>query len=132
MTDTDLRTDAPAADANARRTLVIASLATLATFLDTTILYVAFPDIGRTFGSASAADLSWVLNAYTIVFAAVLIPAGKFADRFGHRRAMSLEGIRTALDVKRVIVADDGAIFQLTNRRATACEVPPPAPSRRR
>lgn len=87
MTDTDLRTDAPAADANARRTLVIASLATLATFLDTTILYVAFPDIGRTFGSASAADLSWVLNAYTIVFAAVLIPAGKFADRFGHRRA---------------------------------------------
>lgn len=52
--------------------------------------------------------------------------------RFGHRRAMNLEGIRAALDVKRVIVADDGAIFQLTNRRATACEVPPPAPSRRR
>mgnify|MGYP003136387890 CR=1 FL=1 len=73
--------------AAARSTLVIASLATLATFLDTTILYVAFPDIGRTFGEASAAELSWVLNAYTIVFAAVLIPAGKFADRFGHRRA---------------------------------------------
>jgi EmrB/QacA subfamily drug resistance transporter len=71
----------------ARVTLVIASLATLATFLDTTILYVAFPDIGKTFDDASAAELSWVLNAYTIVFAAVLIPAGKLADRFGHRRA---------------------------------------------
>jgi EmrB/QacA subfamily drug resistance transporter len=71
----------------ARSTLVIASLATLATFLDTTILYVAFPDIGRTFSGTSPAELSWVLNAYTIVFAALLIPAGKIADRIGHRRA---------------------------------------------
>lgn len=74
-------------EAAARTTLVIASLATLATFLDTTILYVAFPDIGRTFGDANPAELSWVLNAYTIVFAAMLIPAGKLADRLGHRRA---------------------------------------------
>lgn len=72
---------------DARSTLVIASLATLATFLDTTILFVAFPDIGRTFSDTSPTDLSWVLNAYTIVFAALLIPAGKFADRIGHRRA---------------------------------------------
>jgi EmrB/QacA subfamily drug resistance transporter len=71
----------------ARATLVIASLATLATFLDTTVLYVAFPDIGRTFDGTSPAQLSWVLNAYTIVFAALLIPAGKIADRVGHRRA---------------------------------------------
>lgn len=71
----------------ARATLLVASLATLATFLDTTILYVAFPDIGRTFGDAGAAQLSWVLNAYTIAFAALIIPAGKFADRVGHRRA---------------------------------------------
>lgn len=70
-----------------RQTLLIASLASLATFLDTTILYVAFPDIGRTFDDAAPADLSWVLNAYTIVFAALLIPVGKLADRLGHRRA---------------------------------------------
>ncbi len=68
-------------------TLAVASLATLATFLDTTILFVAFPDISSTFTSASPATLSWVLNAYTIVFAALLIPAGKIADRVGHRRA---------------------------------------------
>ena len=71
---------------HSRRTLTIASLATLATFLDTTILYVAFPDITKTFSDASAAQLSWVLNAYTIVFAALLIPAGKIADRVGHRK----------------------------------------------
>jgi EmrB/QacA subfamily drug resistance transporter len=72
--------------AHSRRTLTIASLATLATFLDTTILYVAFPDITATFSDTSASQLSWVLNAYTIVFAAMLIPAGKLADRVGHRR----------------------------------------------
>ena len=71
---------------HSRRTLTIASLATLATFLDTTILYVAFPDISATFSDTSASELSWVLNAYTIVFAALLIPAGKLADRIGHRR----------------------------------------------
>ena len=71
---------------HSRRTLTIASLATLATFLDTTILYVAFPDISATFADTSASQLSWVLNAYTIVFAALLIPAGKAADRVGHRR----------------------------------------------
>lgn len=74
-------------DPTARRTLTIASLATLATFLDTTILYVAFPDISATFVGTDAAELSWVLNAYTIVFAALLIPAGKVADRVGHRKA---------------------------------------------
>jgi EmrB/QacA subfamily drug resistance transporter len=72
--------------AHSRRTLTIASLATLATFLDTTILYVAFPDISDTFSDAGASQLAWVLNAYTIVFAALLIPAGKVADRVGHRR----------------------------------------------
>ena len=74
-------------DTTARRTLTIASLATLATFLDTTVLYVAFPDISATFSGTDAAELSWVLNAYTIVFAALLIPAGKVADRVGHRKA---------------------------------------------
>lgn len=75
---------------HSRRTLTIASLATLATFLDTTILFVAFPAVGDSFSDAGAAELSWVLNAYTIVFAALLIPAGKLADRLGHRRVFLL------------------------------------------
>lgn len=70
-----------------RLTLSIAALAALATYLDTTILFVAFPDITATFGNSSASTLSWVLNAYTIAFAALLVPAGKLADRLGHRLA---------------------------------------------
>jgi MFS family permease len=70
-----------------RLTLSITALAALATYLDTTILFVAFPDITAGFGDSSASTLSWVLNAYTIVFAALLVPAGKFADRLGHRLA---------------------------------------------
>lgn len=68
-------------------TLGIAALAALATYLDTTILFVAFPDITATFGDSSTSTLSWVLNAYTIAFAALLVPAGKLADRLGHRLA---------------------------------------------
>src|SRR4051794_41717025 len=45
------------------------SLAVFAVFLDTTILFVAFPSISAEFSSASPSSLSWVLNAYTIVFA---------------------------------------------------------------
>ena len=90
MTTTESLASHDDTDPRSRLTLAIASLATLATFLDTTILYVAFPDISATFEAASPSTLSWVLNAYTIVFAALLIPAGKIADRVGHRRAFLL------------------------------------------
>lgn len=74
------------AERHARRTLAIASLAVLATFLDTTVLFVAFGDIARTFHDVSPAELSWVLNGYTVAVAALLVPAGKVADRVGHKR----------------------------------------------
>ena len=64
-----------------RGTLFISSLAVFAVFLDTTALFVAFPDITRSFPDVAASQLSWVLNGYTIVFAALLIPSGKLADR---------------------------------------------------
>jgi len=54
-------------------------------FLDTTIGFVTFQGIGRTFPT-SPSTLSWVLNAYTLVFGALLIPAGRLADRIGRRR----------------------------------------------
>ncbi len=72
---------------HARRTLLVAAMAVLAIFLDTTVLFVAYPDIEASFPEVSAAQLSWVLNAYTIAVAALLVPAGKLADRLGHRRA---------------------------------------------
>jgi len=54
-------------------------------FLDTTIVNVAFETISRSFGT-TAGHLSWVLNAYSLVFAAVLIPSGRLADRYGRKR----------------------------------------------
>src|SRR5439155_25542294 len=42
--------------------------------------------IQRDFGGADLSKLSWVLTAYAIVFAALLIPAGRWADRAGRKR----------------------------------------------
>lgn len=66
--------------------LAIAAVAVFVVFLDTTALYVAYPDIRASFPEVSGAQLSWVLNAYTIAFAALLIPAGRLADRYGRKR----------------------------------------------
>ena len=66
--------------------LAVTTLSVFAVFLDTTILFVAFPDLVRSFPDVSRGSLSWVLNAYTIVFAAALVPAGRIADRVGRRR----------------------------------------------
>lgn len=77
-------TNAPPLRATA--TLAVAALAALATYLDSTILFVAFPDIAATFDGATPSMLSWVITAYTISFAALVVPAGKLADRLGHRR----------------------------------------------
>ena len=55
--------------------------------LDLFIVNVAIPSIGRSFGGAGLANLSWVLNAYAIVFASLLVPAGRAADLIGRRTA---------------------------------------------
>jgi EmrB/QacA subfamily drug resistance transporter len=64
----------------------VASIATFLVSLDTTMLFAAFDPLRRAFPEASTADLSWVLNAYTVVYAAMLIPAGGLADTHGRKR----------------------------------------------
>lgn len=66
--------------------LLIASLAAFMAFLDTTIVNIAFPALERAFRGESTSSVSWVLNAYNIVFAALLIPAGQLADRYDRRK----------------------------------------------
>ncbi len=66
--------------------LIVASFGALLAFLDATIVNVAFPSIRVSFPGTSIETLSWVLNAYNIVFAALLVAAGRFADLFGRRR----------------------------------------------
>src|SRR3954465_8103581 len=55
--------------------------------LDLFIVNIAFPDLQRDFGGTSLATLSWVLSAYALGFAALLVPAGRWADRMGRKRA---------------------------------------------
>src|SRR5947208_10394376 len=76
---------------NRRVTAVVGvlSLAVFMSSLDLFIVNLAFPYISRDYPGTSLSSLSWVLNAYTIVFAAVLVPAGRWADRIGRRRLFS-------------------------------------------
>ena len=64
----------------------IASIAVFLVSLDSTMLFAAFGALREGFPTASAADMSWVLNAYTVVFAAMLIPSGGLADTHGRKR----------------------------------------------
>jgi EmrB/QacA subfamily drug resistance transporter len=58
--------------------------------LDVFIVNIAFPQIHSDFPATSLGSLSWILSAYTIVFAAFLIAAGRWADAVGRKRAFLL------------------------------------------
>jgi EmrB/QacA subfamily drug resistance transporter len=78
-----------AAGPDARRVTAVVGVLALAVFmssLDLFIVNLAFPYISKQYPGTSLSSLSWVLNAYTIVFAAVLVPAGRWADRIGRRK----------------------------------------------
>jgi EmrB/QacA subfamily drug resistance transporter len=69
------------------RVAAIVSVGVFVASLDLFIVNIAFPDIERDFHGTTLASLSWILNAYAIVFAALLVPAGRWADRTGRKRA---------------------------------------------
>jgi EmrB/QacA subfamily drug resistance transporter len=66
--------------------LAVASASSFLVYLDATIVNVAFPDVRASFAGTSLAGLSWILSAYGIVFAALLVPGGRYADVVGGRR----------------------------------------------
>ena len=67
--------------------LVVSSLSLLMVGLDATAVNVALPGIGRDLG-AGVTGLQWTADAYTLVVAALLLPAGSLADRVGRRRTL--------------------------------------------
>jgi EmrB/QacA subfamily drug resistance transporter len=69
-----------------RTVLAIASLGASVAFVDATIVNIAFPNIAHSFRGTPISSLSWILNAYNIVFAAFLVAAGRIADLLGRRR----------------------------------------------
>ena len=85
--------EAGAAGGYPRRWLAAAAMmaAVLMDMIDVTIVNVALPTIRHDLG-ASAAELEWVVSAYMLAFAAVLITAGSLGDLFGRKR-LFLAGI---------------------------------------
>ena len=87
--------------------LATLSLAAFMASLDLFIVNVAFPDISRDFGGASLADLSWVLNGYAVLYAALLVPLGRLADRYG-RLAGFLAGLALFTGASAACAASQG------------------------
>lgn len=74
---------------NPRATLLVATLSFALITLDTFMVNVALPHI-RVDLESGVGGMLWVVNGYTIMFAALMLPAGVLADRLGASRAFSI------------------------------------------
>lgn len=85
-------------DSNNRQWMVLVAscLGIFLVGLDVTIINLALPNIQRDF-EVSLVELSWVINAYTLTFAALVIVGGKLGDLFGRRRILVLGAIVFAM-----------------------------------
>src|SRR6478752_9680840 len=86
-------------------TLLVLCISLIVITLDNTILNVALPTLSRSTGQgglgATASQLQWTVDAYTLVFAGLLLTAGSLGDRFGRYRfltiGLAIFGIGSAL-----------------------------------
>src|SRR4051812_41333804 len=119
MTATTLA--APASSAGSRTddrrwlTLVVLCVSLLIIVIDNTIVNVTLPSLVRQLG-ASVSQLQWVVDAYTVVFAGLLLLAGTLGDRFGRRRALT--GGLAVFAVASSAAALAGGVGQLVTARA--------------
>ncbi|HEV3225392.1 MAG TPA: DHA2 family efflux MFS transporter permease subunit [Acidimicrobiales bacterium] len=75
-------------------TLLVLCLSLMVIGIDNTILNVALPTLSKPVAAgglgASASQLQWIVDAYTLVFAGLLLTAGSLGDRFGRYRGLTL------------------------------------------
>src|SRR5438552_2180577 len=75
-------------------TLLVLCLSLMVIGLDNTVLNVAIPTLAKPVASgglnAAGSELQWIVDAYTIVFAGLLLTAGSLGDRFGRYRCLAL------------------------------------------
>ena len=69
-------------------TLGVLCLSLIVISVDNTILNVALPSIVQDLG-ARGSELQWIIDAYTIVFAGLLLTAGSLGDRLGRKKALT-------------------------------------------
>src|SRR5215470_1370989 len=76
--------------------------------LDATVVNVALPTIGQEL-HATVAELQWIVNAYTLTLAGLILLGGSLGDRYGRRRVFVLGviwfAVATAVDVQMLIAA---------------------------
>ena len=72
-----------------RLTVAVACIGTFVTILDSTAVSVALPTIGHRLGG-DISGLQWVVDAYVLIFAALMLTAGAISDRIGASRAFGL------------------------------------------
>jgi EmrB/QacA subfamily drug resistance transporter len=118
-------------------TLGAVSVATFMLLLDITVVNTALPAIQRDLG-ASFTDLQWVIDAYTLSLAALVLTAGSLADRLGRRRVFAvglavfsiasflaaLSPDPTFLNVARAVQGIGGAIMFAVSLALVAQEFP--------
>ena len=92
------------------------SLAAFMASLDVFIVNVAFDSIGADFAGSTLSQLSWVLTVYAILYAALLVPAGRLADRFGRKQGF-LVGL-SLFTLASAACAAAGGIWWLVGFRA--------------
>ncbi len=105
---------APASRRNAW-TLLAVALATFMTYLDNNIVNVAIPDIQHKLGLTTA-GIEWVVSAYILTFAGLLLVGGRLADAYGRRR-LFLIGL-TVFTVASLAAGLSGNIEALVASRA--------------
>jgi EmrB/QacA subfamily drug resistance transporter len=103
---------AQAVSSRAGITLLLTSAATFMAFLDTTVVNVAFPALHTSFPHDSLTNLTWVVTSYGVLFAALLTPAGRFADVLG-RRVMFIASLAifTAASLACALAPDVGFLI---------------------
>ncbi|HEX5587555.1 MAG TPA: DHA2 family efflux MFS transporter permease subunit [Acidimicrobiia bacterium] len=100
------RASGPVPDRRRWWTLAVLCVSLLVIVIDNTIVNVALPTLVRDLGS-SISDLQWVVDAYSLVFAGLLLTAGTIGDRYGRKGALTAGLVIFALASATAAFASD-------------------------
>jgi EmrB/QacA subfamily drug resistance transporter len=92
--------------------LATASLAAATAFLDTGIVNLALPALGKAF-MTTASGLAWAVNAYVLPFAVSILAVGRLGDWFGRRRVLAVGAALFAVGSAGAALAPSYAVLLL-------------------